>query len=162
MGDLEQLTMRVNYLEHKLTESNKEMREIKDNMQELRDLMELHYSTKEKGSNGTLTATSCQTGPTTSSNNHQTAAHGIAFIPKSAGWNFYLITEQEIPWGGYTDVNNFFPTNKLRTKQGGIGRVSYDRRSATMVLQTGTGRIRDQLSPIHIILPSQVWSSIDK
>ena len=55
MGDSKQLNTRVHDLEHKLLESNKEVREIKDDVRELRRLLELHFSSKEKNSEGETT-----------------------------------------------------------------------------------------------------------
>ena len=54
MGDSDQLKTRVHDLEHQLLESSKEVREIKDDVRELRCLLELHFSSKEKSSEGAI------------------------------------------------------------------------------------------------------------
>nr|DAD46049.1 TPA_asm: hypothetical protein HUJ06_004279 [Nelumbo nucifera] len=56
MGDFEQLT-RVHDLEHKLVENSKEVCEIKNDVRELRRLMELYFSSKERNPKGAATTT---------------------------------------------------------------------------------------------------------
>nr|DAD24294.1 TPA_asm: hypothetical protein HUJ06_025758 [Nelumbo nucifera] len=57
MGDLEQLTTRVHELELKIVKNSTEVHEIKDDVRELRRLMELYFSSKKRNPEGAATTT---------------------------------------------------------------------------------------------------------
>ena len=87
MGDSEQLKTKVHDLEHKLLESSQEVREIKDDVRELRRLLELHFSSKEKNSEGATTTSNRQSDLAESSSAH-VAVQGTTIVPKYSRLEF--------------------------------------------------------------------------
>lgn len=86
MGDLEQLKTRVNDLEQKLVESSKEVCEIKDDVLELRCLLELHFSNKGKSTKGALAVDDLQSDLAESSS--AAVVQGNVIVPKYSRLKF--------------------------------------------------------------------------
>ena len=100
MGDFEQLKTRVHDLELKLVESSEEVREIKEDVRELRRLLELHFSSKEKSSKGAATDDHRSDLAESTSEQHVAAQNTI--VPKYSRLEFPSYNGGEDPLGQKT------------------------------------------------------------
>ncbi|XP_019053919.1 PREDICTED: uncharacterized protein LOC109114927 [Nelumbo nucifera] len=113
---MEQLSSRVHELEHRLVENHAEVREVKEDVRELRRLLELCFSTRERSPEGATTNNSRRPELVEGSGERQIATPTAAVIPKYSRLEFPSYSGSGDPLGWLYHYEQFFRNQRTEEK----------------------------------------------
>ncbi|XP_010272908.1 PREDICTED: uncharacterized protein LOC104608573 [Nelumbo nucifera] len=116
MGNVEQLSSKVHELEHRLVENHVEVREVKEDVRELRRLLELYFSTKERSPEGAATNNNRHPDRAKGSGERQNDTPTTAVIPKYSHLEFPSYSGSGDPLGWLYHCEQFFRNQRTEEK----------------------------------------------